>query len=196
MVKVAENQLVDLDLLPGSEQERLKAQADKLAYVSLIPYCLGRSCVSPTCPYLIRPHFICLDIFADSVDRSRDDLPPEAREKIQSLSQGATKVGQDTLNTVGGGVKGVVDTAGNTVGTLGSGVSDTVSGLAGGLGSVAKGAGGTVQAGISSGKEEGESAADTAYSAADQTAEKAQNVAGETENKASATASSAGGKVS
>lgn len=39
------------------------------------------------------------------------------RERIQGISQGATGVGQDALNTVGGGVKGVVDTAGNTVRT-------------------------------------------------------------------------------
>ena len=37
------------------------------------------------------------------------------RERVQGISQGATGVGQDALNTVGGGVKGVVDTAGNTV---------------------------------------------------------------------------------
>ncbi len=37
------------------------------------------------------------------------------RERVQGVSQGATGVGQDALNTVGGGVKGVVDTAGNTV---------------------------------------------------------------------------------
>ena len=39
------------------------------------------------------------------------------RDRIQGISQGATGVGQDALNTVGGGVKGVVDTAGNTVRT-------------------------------------------------------------------------------
>ena len=39
------------------------------------------------------------------------------RERVQGISQGATGVGQDALNTVGGGVKGVVDTAGNTVRT-------------------------------------------------------------------------------
>ena len=39
------------------------------------------------------------------------------RERIQGISQGFTGVGQDALNTVGGGVKGVVDTAGNTVRT-------------------------------------------------------------------------------
>lgn len=37
------------------------------------------------------------------------------RDRVQGISQGATGVGQDALNTVGGGVKGVVDTAGNTV---------------------------------------------------------------------------------
>lgn len=51
-------------------------------------------------------------------------------------------------------MKGAVDTVGNTVGTLGGGLSDTVTGVAGGLGSVAKGAGGTVQAGLGAGEKE------------------------------------------
>lgn len=44
---------------------------------------------------------------------------------------------------------------GNTVGTLGGGLSDSVTGVAGGLGNVAKGAGGTVQAGLGGGEEKG-----------------------------------------
>ena len=37
------------------------------------------------------------------------------REKLQGVSQGLTGVAADGLGAVGGGVKGVVDTAGNTV---------------------------------------------------------------------------------
>ena len=33
MVKVAENRVVDLDIFPGTEEEKLKAQADALMYV-------------------------------------------------------------------------------------------------------------------------------------------------------------------
>ena len=33
MVKVAENKIVDLDLLPGTKEEQLKAQADNLTSV-------------------------------------------------------------------------------------------------------------------------------------------------------------------
>ena len=32
MVKVAENKIVDLDLLPGTEEDKLKAYADKVGY--------------------------------------------------------------------------------------------------------------------------------------------------------------------
>ena len=43
------------------------------------------------------------------------NLPPEARQRVEGVTQGATGVGADALQTVGGGLKGVVDTAGNTV---------------------------------------------------------------------------------
>ena len=33
MVKVAENRVVDLDVLPGTKEDQLKAQADALSYV-------------------------------------------------------------------------------------------------------------------------------------------------------------------
>lgn len=37
MVKVLENQIVDLDVLPGTQEEQLKAQADKLSSVARFP---------------------------------------------------------------------------------------------------------------------------------------------------------------
>ena len=43
------------------------------------------------------------------------NLPPEARQRVEGVTQGATAAGADALQTVGGGVKGIVDTAGNTV---------------------------------------------------------------------------------
>lgn len=33
MVKIAENRVVDLDIFPGTEEEKLKAHADALTYV-------------------------------------------------------------------------------------------------------------------------------------------------------------------
>ena len=43
------------------------------------------------------------------------NLPPEARQRVEGVTQGATGVGADALQTAGGGVKSLVDTAGNTV---------------------------------------------------------------------------------
>lgn len=59
-------------------------------------------------------------MFADQLYPSNSgeatkNLPPEARQRVEGVTQGATGVGADALQTVGGGVKGVVDTAGNTV---------------------------------------------------------------------------------
>jgi len=34
MVKVLENQIVDLDVLPGTKEEELKAQADKISFAA------------------------------------------------------------------------------------------------------------------------------------------------------------------
>ncbi len=42
MVKVLENQIVDLDVLPGTQEEQLKAQADKLSLVARFPRYLYR----------------------------------------------------------------------------------------------------------------------------------------------------------
>ncbi|MCJ1279234.1 hypothetical protein MMC21_007058 [Puttea exsequens] len=121
MVKVAENKIVDLDVLPGTEEDRLKAKADALS-------------------------------------KSGTDALPEgpAKDRAEGVAAGLTQTGQETLNTVGGGVKGVVDTAGNTVGTLGEGVAGTVGGVAGGVGNVVGSAGGAVRGGMAGkGEEEG-----------------------------------------
>ncbi len=37
MVKVLENQIVDLDVLPGTQEEQLKAQAEKLSFAAPLP---------------------------------------------------------------------------------------------------------------------------------------------------------------
>lgn len=140
-MKVAENKTVDLDLFPGTHEEKLQQQAEAL-YVSLTPHrILPPSLRIPLLPLSSPPpttEKYHTNLPPHSSAGNTENLSPEVREKIQSVSQGATAVGTDTLNTVGGGVKGVVDTAGNTVGTLGGGLSDTVSGVAGGLGQFIK----------------------------------------------------------
>ena len=56
--------------------------------------------------------------------------------------------------TLGGGIKGVVDTLGNTVGAVGEGLTGTVQGVGDGLGSTIQYVGGTVGAGaLMSGKQ-------------------------------------------
>ncbi|KAK5051918.1 hypothetical protein LTR84_002721 [Exophiala bonariae] len=71
-------------------------------------------------------------------------LPQEGAQGVSANSQSAiTALG----GTVGGGVKGVVDTLGNTVGALGEGVTGTVQGVGDGVGSTVQFAGGAVGAG-------------------------------------------------
>jgi hypothetical protein len=70
--------------------------------------------------------------------------------------------------TVGGAVKGVLDTAGNTVGTLGSGVGDTVVGVTGGLADAAYQAGGAMKSAGQGGRD---AAGDTASESVNTTRE-------------------------
>lgn len=151
------------------------------------------------------------------------NLPPEARQRVEGVTQGATAAGADALQTVGGGVKGIVDTAGNTVrlplpyyaalsyillmpkdtanarvssqvGTLGGGLSDTVSGVAGGLGKVASGVGQTAAAPFTSA--ETKEGGEGAADSAKGAADSAVETAGEAGGKVSETAGEAGGKAS
>lgn len=55
---------------------------------------------------------MCVPPFSGEATKN---LPPEARQRVEGVTQGVTGVGADALQTVGGGVKGLVDTAGNTV---------------------------------------------------------------------------------
>jgi hypothetical protein len=72
-------------------------------------------------------------------------LPEEGAQGVSANTQSAiTALG----GTVGGGVKGVVDTLGNTVGALGEGVAGTVQGVGDGVGSTVQFAGGAVGAGV------------------------------------------------
>lgn len=71
-------------------------------------------------------------------------IPQDQAQGISSNTQSAvTALG----GTLGGGVKGVVDTVGNTVGALGEGVTGTVQGVGDGVGSTVQFAGGALGAG-------------------------------------------------
>ncbi|KEF60710.1 uncharacterized protein A1O9_02271 [Exophiala aquamarina CBS 119918] len=73
------------------------------------------------------------------------EIPRERAHGTSANTQSAiTALG----GTVGGGLKGVVDTIGNTVGTLGEGAAGTVQGVGDGIGSTVQFAGGAVGAGV------------------------------------------------
>jgi hypothetical protein len=63
---------------------------------------------------------------------------------VENAKNAALAVG----STLGGGVKGVLDTTGNTVGTLAEGLGGTVQGIGDGVGATAQYAGGAVGSGI------------------------------------------------
>lgn len=73
-------------------------------------------------------------------------LPPEEAQGALANAQGALGAVGGTL---GGTLKGVVDTTSNTVGTLAQGLQGTVQGVGDGLGSTVQFAGGAVGAGVS-----------------------------------------------
>jgi len=97
---------------------------------------------------------IDLDLFPGN--KEGDKLAQQTRDAIQGKlppeeAQGALANAQGALGavggTLGGGLKGVVDTAGNTVGSLAQGLQGTVQGVGDGLGSTVQFAGGAVGAG-------------------------------------------------
>lgn len=86
-----------------------------------------------------------------------DDLAAQARQAATSgnptsdaegLADNAKAAAAAVGGTLGGGVKGTLDTVSNTVGTLAGGLGGTVAGVGDGLGSVAQYTGGTVGSGI------------------------------------------------
>jgi hypothetical protein len=78
-------------------------------------------------------------------DAVQGKLPPEEAQGF--LANAQSTVGAVT-GTLGGTLKGVVDTTGNTVGSLAQGLQGTVRGVGDGLGSTVQFAGGAVSAGV------------------------------------------------
>ncbi|KAL1610058.1 hypothetical protein SLS60_001723 [Paraconiothyrium brasiliense] len=101
MVKVLENRVIDLDLLPGTKKQRGAMKRAK----------------------------------------QREEEDEDEWSSSDEYDQGALAHAQHAAtaltSSVGGAVKGVVDTAGNTVHAVGTGVFETAIGLGKGLGSVA-----------------------------------------------------------
>lgn len=135
MVKVLENRAVDLDIVPGSKDGgELKDQADAITYAPLS--LIYAPLLSPSLPLTLhatpqtqrQKHSLTPHLPLPS-GQATQNLPPEARQRAEGLAQGATGVGADALQTVGGGVKGVVDTAGNTVPPSSSSSLSPTSGL-------------------------------------------------------------------
>ena len=125
MVKVLENQIIDLDLLPGKEQQELKAQIQehiaKTGYAQPAPppffFFRYPSILLPK-----RKNHQAFSLISSYSEQSIDKLPPEQKEQLQQLQKqkqsaadGASNAAVGVANTLGGAVKGVLDTAGNTV---------------------------------------------------------------------------------
>lgn len=113
MVKVLENQVVDLDLLPGKEQQELKAKLQEQLEAQ-----------GGKVSWEIYPvSFFCwktdevLFVSSGQLKAATDNLPAEQKQQVEGYLDGASKVATGVAGTAGGAVKGVLDTAGNTVST-------------------------------------------------------------------------------
>ncbi|KAI4181636.1 MAG: hypothetical protein LQ346_006734, partial [Caloplaca aetnensis] len=95
-MKVAENSIIDLDILPGKGQGDVLGEAQAMAnnpksHIQGTTTCDEREEADVT-----------------------SSIPPEQREKAQGIIANMQGVGGGVAKTAGGAVKGVVDTAGNT----------------------------------------------------------------------------------
>ena len=106
MVKVLENQVIDLDLLPGKQQQELKAlaqaQVDSAGWEEDLH--LAQSWMNAWSFQ-----------HSNQVKIATDQLPPEQRKQAEGLIGSAANVATGVAGTAGGAVKGLVDTTGNTV---------------------------------------------------------------------------------
>lgn len=78
-------------------------------------------------------------------DAVQGQLPSDEAQGPMANTQGALTA---LAGTVGGGLKGVVDTTGNTVGSLAQGLQGTTQGIGDGLSSTVQFTGGAVSSGI------------------------------------------------
>ncbi|KAK5138771.1 hypothetical protein LTR04_004205, partial [Oleoguttula sp. CCFEE 6159] len=162
-MKVLENSILDVDIMPGKNKDDLqkqaqeaankggaqaKGQVDKAGYVN-------HSTLFTTQPLT---HRLC----SEAINQAAENLPDEQKEQVQGVAGAASSVVTGVAGTAGGAVKGVLDTAGNTVppslplvptqpphsqtlttatsqvGALTGGLGSTVVGAAGGVGSTVK----------------------------------------------------------
>ena len=103
-MKVLENSVVDLDVLPGKEQQELKAQIQ--AQGGNVGY---------SNPYFTNQPTSANALSSDQLKNATDNLPAEQKEQADGVVSGVTNVASGVAGTAGGAVKGVLDTAGNTV---------------------------------------------------------------------------------
>jgi len=145
MVKVLENSIVDLDILPGNQQieiqKQLREQLNKAnandqlqnagkqaqgaveGAVEKAQGAAGQGGVQ-----------IPKEMLPDSMS---DEQKSQARSVAGTILDGSGNVIGGLAGTVGGVLKGVGDTAGNTVFALGSGLAQTGVGAASGLANTA-----------------------------------------------------------
>lgn len=131
MVKILENQIIDLDILPGKEQQELKKRIQehiaKTGYVQYLQCASTSARLFPTMS-IQKKHFLLLYsnskflTFYNSHARREQttaSLPPEDRKQLEEaqrkVSTQAANAATGVAGTLGGAVKGVLDTAGNTV---------------------------------------------------------------------------------
>jgi len=139
MVKVLENSIVDLDILPGHQQIEIQRQlreqlnnASKQAQGAVDGAAGqgqgvgGRAQEGVQIPKELLP------------DTMSDEQKSQARSVAGTILDGSGNVIGGLAGTVGGVLKGVGDTAGNTVFALGSGLAQTGVGAATGLFDTAK----------------------------------------------------------
>ncbi|MCJ1308601.1 hypothetical protein MMC25_002254 [Agyrium rufum] len=113
MVKVLENRVVDLDIMPGKQQDELMAEAQTQVDAA------GNQIKTVAADQLSPEQ-------KKQLEGAMDKLPEEQRSKVQSAMGGASNIVVGTAGTAGGAVKGVLDTVGDTVGTLGGGLGNTL----------------------------------------------------------------------
>jgi hypothetical protein len=135
MVKVLENRVVDLDLLPGTKEEQ-EAAAAKIAAEQDNPESV-KTFVHPPSPTSALPaHFHTTR--SDSMSHSvRGGEPAGPASDLKTA-------GTDAAGALGGAAKNVADTTGDTVGALGGGLYKTVDGVGRGLGGAAMAGGNAV----------------------------------------------------
>lgn len=124
MVKILENQIIDLDILPGKEQQELKKRIQehiaKTGYVHTTCQTHPLSRLStkklPFSSFDLK--FLTLTIHTNR-QQTTGSLPPEDRKQLEEAqrkaSTQAANAATGVAGTLGGAVKGVLDTAGNTV---------------------------------------------------------------------------------